>query len=66
VDNAIAWAENFFSTYTPTNWPKGLKNQIVQNAGVLGSYNEGLTGPGHCDEDATASAANLTASSGTR
>jgi hypothetical protein len=66
VDNAIAWAENFFSTYTPTNWPKGLKNQIVQNAGVLGSYNEGLTGPGHCDEDASASAANLSASSGTR
>jgi len=66
VDNAIAWAETFFSTYTPTNWPKGLKNQIVQNAGVLGSYNEGLTGPGHCSEDSTASAANLTASSSTR
>jgi hypothetical protein len=58
VDAAITWAETFFSTYTPTNWPKGDKNTIVQKAGVLGSYNEGLTGPGHCDEDATARAAN--------
>jgi hypothetical protein len=57
VDAAIAWAETFFSTYTPDNWPKGLKNQIVTNAGVLGSYNEGLTGPGHCDEDSLAAAA---------
>jgi hypothetical protein len=66
VDNAIAWAENFFNTYTPTNWPKGLKNVIVQNAGILGSYNEGTTGPGHCDEDSLASAGNLSATSGTR
>jgi hypothetical protein len=54
VDAAIAWAENFFSTYTPTSWPKGLKSQIISNAGILGSYNEGLIGPGHCDEDSTA------------
>ena len=66
VDAAITWAENFFNTYTPTSWPKGLKNTIVQNAGVLGSYNEGLTGPGHCSEDSLAAAGNLTASSGTR
>jgi hypothetical protein len=58
VDAAITWAETFFSTYTPSNWPKALKTTIVQNAGVLGSYNEGLTGPGHCDEDATARRAN--------
>jgi len=59
VDDAMTWAETFFSTYTPTNWPKGLKNQIVQNAGVLGSYNEGTIGPGHCDEDSLAAAGNL-------
>jgi hypothetical protein len=59
VDAAITWAETFFSTYTPSNWPKGLKTTIVQNAGVLGSYNEGVTGPGHCDEDAAARRGNL-------
>ena len=59
VDAAITWAETFFNTYTPTNWPSGLKTTIVQNAGILGDYNEGTIGPGHCDEDATADRANL-------
>lgn len=59
VDAAITWAETFFSTYTPTNWPAGLKTTIVQNAGILGDYNEGTIGPGHCDEDSIADRANL-------
>jgi hypothetical protein len=63
VDAAITWAETFFNTYTPANWPKGLKNEIVSTAGVLGSYNEGLTGPGHCSEDGSALAGNLASSS---
>ena len=54
VDNAIASAETFFNTYTPTNWPKSLKNQLTTWAGILGNYNEGLTGPGHCSEDSIA------------
>lgn len=58
VTDAIAWAETFFSTYTPDDWPKGQKNLIIQKAGILGSYNEGAIGPGHCDEDSTARAAN--------
>ena len=53
VDAAIAWAENFFNTYTPTNWPKNLKSQIISNAGYR-RYNEGDTGPGHCSEDTAA------------
>jgi hypothetical protein len=65
VDAAIAWAETFFSTYTPSNWPKDLKTTIVQTAGVLGDYNEGITGPGHCDEDSLADAANRSRSSST-
>ena len=65
VDAAITWAETFFSTYTPTNWPKDLKTTIVQTAGTLGDYNEGLTGPGHCDEDSIALAGNLAKSSTT-
>ena len=52
VDAAIAWAETFFNTYTPTsNFSKALKNQATQYAGTLGSYNEGLIGPGHCSVD---------------
>jgi hypothetical protein len=57
VDAAITWAETFFNTYTPTNWPKNLKSQIISKAGTLGSYNEGDIGPGHCSEDSTAQAA---------
>jgi hypothetical protein len=47
---AIAYAESFFQNNTPTNWPKSQKNTILNNAGILGSYNEGLIGPGHCSE----------------
>jgi hypothetical protein len=57
VDDAIAWAEDFFSTYTPTNWPKDIRGDIIENAGILGSYNEGDIGPGHCTEDALSSSA---------
>jgi hypothetical protein len=57
VDNAITAAETFFNTYTPTNWPKSMKNQLTTLAGILGSYNEGLTGPGHCSEDTLARSA---------
>ena len=57
VDEAIAWAEDFFSTYTPTDWPKGLRGDVIENAGILGSYNEGDIGPGHCTEDALSSSA---------
>lgn len=57
VDAAITWAESFFGQYSPTNWPKNLKSQIISNAGTLGSYNEGDIGPGHCSEDSIAQAA---------
>ena len=30
---------------------KALKAQAVALAGILGSFNEGTIGPGHCDED---------------
>ena len=55
VDDAIAWAESFFDTYTPTSsFSKTLKNQATKYAGTLGSYNEGDIGPGHCSEDSVA------------
>jgi hypothetical protein len=52
VATAIANAEAWFTAHPqPTdNWWKNNKNQVNAAAGVLGSYNEGATGPGHCSE----------------
>jgi len=51
VDAALAWAENFFNTYTPaSSLSKSLRAQVISYAGVLADYNSGLTGPGHCSE----------------
>lgn len=36
---------------------KELRAQFITLAGILGSYNEGLIGPGHCDEDPTSAPA---------
>lgn len=50
---ALLQAEAFFSnpSNTPsTNYSKATKQQMVVLAGVLASYNEGTTGPGHCSE----------------
>lgn len=43
-----------FNTYTPEQIKvlKGnhsLRAQFINLAGILGDYNEGLIGPGHCD-----------------
>ncbi len=55
VDAALVSAKAFFGTYTPANFdllgkkdPK--RSEVIGLAGVLGSYNEGSIGPGHCDE----------------
>ena len=58
VTNAIAASEAFFSHAgnTPTNWPNtgtATSSDLTTLAGILGSYNEGTTGPGHCSEDNT-------------
>jgi len=51
VTAAIADAEAWFALYPPSSsfW-KTNKTQVMQTAGVLGSYNEGSIGPGHCSE----------------
>ena len=51
VATAIANAEAWFSLYPPSHsfW-KTNKTQVTNAAGVLGSYNEGSVGPGHCSE----------------
>ncbi len=51
-------ATTLFETKTPAEIG-GLKGnnatrqQFISLAGTLGSFNEGVTGPGHCSEDAT-------------
>ncbi len=58
VQAAIDSAETLFETYTPAQVAaakgkngKELRSQFTSLAGTLASYNEGLIGPGHCDED---------------
>jgi hypothetical protein len=56
VSSAITSAEDLFDTYTPADIAglKGndpLRQQFITLAGTLGSYNEGLIGPGHCPEE---------------
>jgi hypothetical protein len=51
VDSAILYAEDLFDSNSPTtSWSKAQKHAMTTNAGILGSYNEGQIGPGHCDE----------------
>jgi hypothetical protein len=61
-DSAITTAFNsattLFNTYTPAQvgalkGNNAIRQQFISLAGTLGSYNEGLIGPGHCDEDGT-------------
>src|SRR5690606_31830244 len=56
VDAAIVAAENLFSTQSPAQVAalKGkAANEIRQWASILDQYNNGLIGPGHCDEDSS-------------
>ena len=49
VDDALAWAENFFETYTQASkLSKTVKAQATDYATTLDNYNNGLIGPGHC------------------
>jgi hypothetical protein len=53
VDAALAYAEAFFAKYTPAQAKmlKGsAKSAVGANASLLDKYNNGLIGPGHCDE----------------
>lgn len=55
VLDALSDAETLFGLYSPADIAglKGndsLRKQFVELAGTLGSYNEGLTGPGHCGD----------------
>lgn len=48
-------ATGLFETYTPAQigalkGNNALRQQFINLAGILGDYNEGLIGPGHCDD----------------
>lgn len=54
VQSAMDDAESLFNTYTPAQIAalKGndaTRKEFIELAGMLGSYNEGEIGPGHCD-----------------
>jgi hypothetical protein len=53
VDAAISWAEhNFFPIYSPSsNLPDAIKTKASQYATLLDRYNNGLIGPGHCEDE---------------
>jgi hypothetical protein len=53
VADALAEAGVFFGAYTPVQaaaLSKPLRARYIAVAGVLGRYNEGEIGPGHCSE----------------
>ena len=60
AQDAFDDATDLFETYTPAEIAllkgkngKVLRAEFITLAGILGSYNEGDIGPGHCDEDAS-------------
>jgi hypothetical protein len=61
VTTTLSTATTLFNTYTPAQigalkGNNALRQQFISLAGILGSYNEGLIGPGHCDQDGISSA----------
>ncbi len=51
VDSAMTYAANFFVTYNPGNaLTKSVRQAAIAAAATLDSYNNGLIGPGHCDQ----------------
>ena len=52
VSAALASGATYFGAATPGNWSANgsyTKDQLTGWADILASYNEGKTGPGHCD-----------------
>jgi uncharacterized protein YegL len=45
----VAEAEDYFSTYNPGEVPKGDRQNLIDLAGFLDDYNNGLMGISHCD-----------------
>ena len=51
VWDALECAENFFGTYTPSSvLTQEERAAAIACASILADYNEGIIGPGHCDD----------------
>ena len=53
VEGAMEFAEAFFAAYTPASaraMTKAERASVIAMAGLLDDYNNGITGPGHCEE----------------
>ena len=53
---ALAESESLFAIYSPDDVVTGGKEvslRMLQLAGLLGMYNDGTLGPGHCTEEQT-------------
>ena len=55
VDGALYEATQIFATYTPAQIGalksnNALRAHIIELAALLDAYNNGITGPGHCDQ----------------
>jgi hypothetical protein len=55
VDQALAFGEALFSSYTPAEvatWTNETgRHDVIMAAAALATFNEGVSGPGHCDDD---------------
>ncbi|WP_438318692.1 hypothetical protein ACP6EK_04875 [Candidatus Caldatribacterium sp. SIUC1] len=52
VNEAIAWAKEFFGEYGPTSTiPRDVRNLATSYASLLDEYNNGDIGPGHCSTE---------------
>jgi hypothetical protein len=55
VNAAIAAAESFFATKTPSSsLTRAERAAVIANATTLDNYNNGVVGPGHCSEQNSA------------
>jgi hypothetical protein len=47
----VAWSTTFFNTYTPSSsLSPSVRARAIATADLLDDYNNGLIGPGHCDD----------------
>ena len=53
VLDALAEGQGLFETYAPSQIERrgGVRRRMLELAGLLDMYNNGLIGPGHCSED---------------
>lgn len=52
IATQLAHADVLLGAHEPSDkLPKAVHQDLIQTAGILDQYNNGLTGPGHCSEE---------------